>query len=267
MYASKRLRLEELIRKGDHVSTMMVCHAVIALLKKNPVIFRKERLGFAYGNISHCQIYKGEYTNAVKSAKKAQTYFNTRSIDHLSTRQQEFHAYFYSGKYSQALITIRFMLRFPNKDKGEFRHDKYLFMLACTLFQLKKYKLALNRCDHAMEISKDKGRWDTGMRYLRVMCLVELEMEDQASFAIEALRKALERNNRKGLSPMRDELIYKALNEYSLASFSGKPAGKLNGYLQRLSEKSGLCSWACFTPELIPVHNWILSRIKYSSRA
>ena len=82
---------------------------------------------------------------------------------------------------------------------------------------------------------------------------------DQAYAAIEALRKTISRNNRQ--AALRDELVYRAFNEFASTGFSSLPTNRLVTLLQELSAKDTATAWTYYSHEMIPVHKWIESKI------
>ncbi len=262
-YMTKLLELDYLISTGQHIATIDVCNEVITHLNSHPTLYRKERMGFIYDNISLCEIYKQDFQAAIASTQKAQQYYSKNGINYMFSKQQEFYAAFYAGNYKAALEIIKNLLTFPLMNTGEYRYDKYLFLKACTLFQLKAYRDALAICNQTLSITKDKGRWDIGIRYLRFMCLIELAETDTAHPSIEALRKMVGRS--KFISA-RDQLIYKTLNEFSYTGFDPVPSVKLAKYLNRLSLKDGSYAWNYYTHELIPIQIWMNSYLKKKRR-
>lgn len=262
-YMTKLLELDYLINTGQHSATIDVCHDVIHHLKTHPALYRNERMGFIYDNISLCEIYKHNYKNALISSQQAQQYYPKEGTAYMFSRQQEFYVQFYSGNYRAALAIINDLLKLPQVNTGEYRYDKYLFLKACTQFQLKHFREALDICNKTLSITKDKGRWDLGIRYLRFMCLVELAEMDAAIASIEAFRKTVGRN--KVISP-RDQLIYKTFHELSHTDFNPVPSLKLKKHLLKLSLKEGTQSWNFYTHELIPMHVWLNTLLKKKRR-
>ena len=111
-----------------------------------------------------------------------------------------------------------------------------------------------------MKISEDKYRWGLGVRYLRLLCMIELKMFDQAIAYIEALRKIIGEDKNNSIRS-RDKLIYLALKEFSNLHFSVNCCEKLARTLTQLSNSNDANSWAYFTHELIPIHEYIQSKI------
>ncbi|MCW3104327.1 MAG: hypothetical protein JWO09_2767 [Bacteroidetes bacterium] len=261
-YLCKMLHLDELQRENKHAATIDVCLDLISLLNEHKILYRDERMGNIYDNISHCQVFNNDLENAILSAKKAQEYYSQSTRSYIISREQEFYATFYSGGYRTAHAIIAGILEHPQNNVGGYRADKFLFLKACTLFKLGEYKAALNICSFTLEISKDKGRGDLGLRYLKILCLIELGDHDTAYSSIEAFRKSKSRSSGKDIILIRDELIFRALNEFAHDGFSRVPSPKLLELLNTLSAKDEEHSWKYYSHELIPIHSWILSKIK-----
>jgi tetratricopeptide (TPR) repeat protein len=259
-YFCKQLQLAELFRENKHFNSIDICLDILNILNKHKHLYRSERLGVVYNNISICHVYKNSIDDSIASAQKAQEYYSPGSFNMMISRQQEFLACFYGSSYNRAHVIITDLLKFPVMNSGEFRHDKYLLFEASTLFKLGEHRRALIVSNQALEVSKDKGRWDLGARYLRLMSMIELQQHDPAYSAIEALRKTIRRNEKEGIS-LRDELIYRAFNEFASTGFSTVPTTKLIEIIQELSEAGSANSWNYYTHELIPVHKWIESKI------
>lgn len=258
-YIQKLFQLDELLRSSRHDTSIDVCLDILNILNKHKHLYRNERVGFVYDNISLCHVYKGNVDDSVVSAQRAQEYYSPNSFNYMISKEQEFYACFCGSSYNRADTIITSLLDFPVMNAGEFRHDKYLFYKAATLFKLGDSRKALAISNQALEITKDKSRWDLGIRYLRLLCMIELEDYDQAYSAIEALRKTVSRNNKQ--TAFRDELVYRAFNEFASTGFSSQPTGRLLEILYELSVRDSVHSWHYYSHEIIPVHKWIESKI------
>ncbi|MFL5754045.1 MAG: hypothetical protein ACJ76F_11605 [Bacteroidia bacterium] len=262
LYYSKQIQLAFLQRTQKHQATIDVCLDMINLLNKHKCIYRTERMAAIYSNISKCLVFTGDFQNAAENAEKARNFYNSRNINYVVTREQEFYAYFYGEKYDTANLIIDELITLPIVNSGEFRQDKFQFFKACIYFQQGQFKDALNICNQWLELSRDKGRWDIGTRYLRIMCLVELQLLDQAYSSVEALRKIMSRN--KADLSGRDELIYKSLNEFSRASFGPVCNSKLLRLIEDLSQTDSKSAWSYYSHELVPFHEWLKTKLKIS---
>lgn len=264
-YIQKLFQLDELLRSSKHETSIDVCLDILNILNKHKHLHRNERIGFVYDNISLCHVYRGNVDDSIVSAQKAQEYYSRNSFNYMISKEQEFYACFCGSSYNRADAIISDLLSFPIMNVGEFRHDKYLFFKAATLFKLGDPRKALVISNQALEITKDKSRWDLGIRYLRLLCMIESGDYDQAYSAIEALRKTISRNTKQ--AALRDELVYRAFNEFASTGFSNQPTLRLIEILQELSAKDTVNSWVYYSHEMIPVHKWIESKIMAKKNA
>ena len=262
-FIKKILELEYLISENKHDKTIDLCQNIIAFLNKHRHIYRDAWMGCIYDNLSQCQVYKQDYKAGLLSSQKAQTFYPEKSNSMLASKQQEFYALFYSEQFQMANEKVKELLNSSIVNAGDFRYDKFLFLNACTLFKLGFFQNALEVCNQTLEITKDKLRWDIGVRYLKFMCLVEIGDCDGAQKSIEAYRQSL--NRKKQVVSSRDELIYKMLNEYCRKGFSPTPSAKLETIWNKLASKNDTNSWNYYTHELIPINTWIEKRVKFKS--
>ncbi len=122
-----------------------------------------------------------------------------------------------------------------------------------------KFKDAFAICNRALQLSKDKGRWDMGILYLRIMCMIESKNE-KVYDAIEALRKTVKRLSIKKLLSDRDELIYILFKEYVSATLPNKANPKLLKILQEINLPNN--KWTFYTHEPIPIDSWMMQKLQ-----
>ncbi len=266
LYYKRHIQLAHLQWQRKHQATIDVCLDIINLLKKHKCIFRTERMGMIFGNISKCLVYTGDFNNAAKNAQKAQSYYSSKSLSYMIAKEQEFYALFYACQYERALSIVKELQDVSIVNSGEFRQARFAFFKACICFNRKEYKETLQICNQSLDISRDKNRWDLGTRYLRIMCLVELQLHDQAYAGVEALRKTIGRNSHKSELSSRDELIFKLLYEYARNSFIALDNDKINNLATDLSASNTEYAWNYYTHELIPFHKWMGLKIRNTTK-
>lgn len=238
------------------------CKELIDLIANSKVIYRKERIGFALDNLSQYKTFVGKFYEAARSSKEAQTYYSENSFNFVASKGQEFHVYFYHGKYDKALKCASELLEITSSNAGKFRRDKFVYYQASSYFALGNYKSALTLLQSSMEIEKDKGGWNVALRILIIMIFIELDKTDQASVALESLRKSVERTTKTAEVTERDVLIVKALRALEKGSFRfNVPDPALAKILQKLSQKDKSFSWEYYLPELIPFHSWLKGKM------
>ncbi len=262
-YYYKVLKLAQQQKDKKNRESIDTCLELISLLNRNKAIARTERFGFVYGNLAQCLTYQREFKEAAQIARTAQQYFPHNSLSYVLTAEQEFFACFYGGDYKRCREVLELMSVLNKRDSGQIRLDSFTYYQACLEFAEGNFREAKFITNLSLSISKDKHRWDLGIRYLKIMSLIELKEHEEARDAIEALRKQMERNSGEGKPEIssRDNFIYRALKEYANQNFEGS-SNKMNYFLKQLSLKESENGWRFFTHEVVPVHRWLRKQIK-----
>src|ERR1043165_3654347 len=97
-------------RERKYKKAIEYCNKLITLLKQSKVVFRSERMGFALDNLSQLKTYIGQYENAAKDARSAQSYYPENSLSYIISKEQEFHAYFYDSEFDKAEKCVNILL-------------------------------------------------------------------------------------------------------------------------------------------------------------
>lgn len=237
---------------------ILLCKKLINLVKKSKVLYSKDRIGFAMGNLCIFNVFTGNYKEAAANAKNAQQYHIHSSFNYLTLKEQEFYAHFYASNYKEANKCTEELLEHSLADTGEFRKAKFIYYQACLLFVTKQFKEALQLLNKSLEIEKDKARWNIALRLLNIIVFIELNKINEASRSLEALRKYMERLTKSDEVKQRDILIVKLLREIEKDGFRFDPKNaNASKMLKELSEKGKPTSWNYYTPELIPFHEWV----------
>jgi hypothetical protein len=234
------------------------CKKLLLLIKKSSVSYTRGRIGFAMANLSLFNVLIGNYREAALHAKNAQQFHIVNSFNYLVLKEQQFYAYFYAGNYKEATSCTEEMLEHSMADTGGYRKSKFIYYQACVLFATKQFKDALQLLNKSLEIEKDKTGWNIALRTLNILVFIELSKINEASRALEALRKYMERLTKSDEVKQRDVLIIKLLREIEKDGFrlNQKNANAVK-MLKELSEKNKPTSWNYYTPELIPFHEWV----------
>lgn len=251
------LQLEVFQQQKNFSLATSHCKKLIVLLKKNKVIYRKDRLGIALINLCHFNVFAGKYQEGAKNALAGQKYYLHNSFNFIIAKEQELYAYFYGGIYKKASSCAEELLEHSLSDTGEFRKSKFVYYQACIFFATKQYKEALQLLNKSLEIEKDKARWNVSLRILNIMIYIELNKINEASRSLESLRKYMERTTKEDNIKPRDILIVKLLRELEKDGFEflSKNSNVANAFKQLSSSKE--YAWEHYTSELIPFHHWL----------
>lgn len=251
----------------NHLKARSTCLELLTIVRNNKSVYRKQRVGVVYDHLSRCEYYLGNYKQAAEWAREAQKHFNLGSDNYCVALEQEFYALFAQSHYEPTIEVANKMLNgATQKELGNFRYSKYNVLLANAFFRLGKYNAALNILSHEHEISKDKAGWETGLRILKIMTLIELNKSDEASLAVLNLKQFFKYIDAKDKSQIRPR-DKKILNLLLIAErngflFSGIPVSQVEKYLSPLHSNDADYRWEPFTHELIPFHEWFKNKCK-----
>jgi len=261
-YYLKQLEIFYFDIESEYAAAKSAAAEMFETLKSSKAVYRRQRIGFTLGNIAHYDIYLGNYDKAVEQLREAQTYFPPFSNNYYVSKEQEFFARFYDGNLHEAQKVSKALSNAMKETHGDFRLAQYRYYYACVLFSQKNYKAALKQLAQQFEISKDKTGWDIGIRLLTLMCRVELQHYDQAEILTENLRKHVEKFGVDDGIRLRDKLIMRALHTYARNGFSktNLPESVYNT-IDLLSGNEKEYKWLHFSPELIPMHQWLAKKL------
>jgi tetratricopeptide (TPR) repeat protein len=238
---------------------------LLSIIINNVSVYRKVRLGFAYDNLAETDIYLGDYNSALQNIELAAKNIGKVSRDYIVNRQLAFEAHFHKNEVAKAAEICAELLHSTRSQQGDFRIAKYRFFSACIDFKRGNYKECASELSKKFELSRDKVGWEISTRVLRIMALIELERFDEAQPLVTSLQKHIERTARKSDVDERDRLILRLLREFEKEGFNrDRLSSRAEDLLLQLAEVGKTYSWQPFTPELIPVQEWFMSKYHIS---
>jgi tetratricopeptide (TPR) repeat protein len=245
-------------QQRDYKQALNYCKKLLGLVKKTPIIYSKDRIAFALLNLSYFSVFNENFRDGVSYAARGKQFHIPNSHHYIKAIEQEFFVHFYDKNYTSAQNCIAELLKYPITDIGTYRNSKFVFYKSCVLFQIGKYKEALQLLSKTLKIEADKAGWNISLRLLITMVFIETKNNLNATKNIDALRKYLDRNKKSKQIKHRDFLIVKLLRELEKDNFSFNHKNTIALKIQKeLTEKNTEVSWSYFTPELIPFHNWV----------
>lgn len=265
-YYLKNLEMGYFQLQGDHLQARSTCLELLNIVRNNKSVYRRQRVGVVYDNLSRCEFYLGNFKEAAISAREGQKHFNEGSENFCIALEQEFYALFAMQQYAESIaIAKKMMASATRKELGEFRFSKYNYLLANALFKLGKYKDAYQLLSQERGLSKDKAGWETGARILSIMTLIEMLKLNEASSAIGSLRKFIDYTQKTTPVSERDKTILALLIGAERKGFMFSLLnGKTQDHMSSLSSSDENTRWEPFTHELIPFHEWFGGKLKTS---
>ena len=290
-YSLKFLELEYYQLKKNYAKARSVCTEWLDIVMDNKSVYRRQRLGVVYDNLSRCEFYLQDYTQAAKDAREAQKYFNAGSENYCIALEQEFYALFAMEQYNEAIDMAEKMISSATrKELGEFRDAKYHYLLANALFKKERFREALNLLSQERELSQDKAGWEIGRRTLKIMTLVEKNQLDEAGLTVHSLKQFFSRTETETPISPRDKIILKLLLMAERKGFAFNTlTGGTDKYMSKLKAppqpsplgrenisspdggepalslskgQEGALAWQPFTHEVFPFHEWFAGKLK-----
>ena len=258
-------KLDKFIEEEEFEIAEKICLQLLELVENNVCLYVKDRIGIILDNYSMVKCFQSDFNKALELVFEAKKYMRFNSYNSFASYEQQFYIHFYAGNYLNAIEINQRLIRNSFFTMGAFITGKYFLQRAAVLFKLNRFKESLAVCSEWLEIEREKGRWDLGLRYLRIMNCVELEKFDQASAQIEALRKFISRN-RDLETRQRDIVIYSLFNQLSRAGFVFERNQKIVLLLNSLKSKDKQVNFKYYTHELIRTDDWLFNKLKFSNQ-
>lgn len=234
---------------------------LLEFMQNNKTVGRKGRFGILHGDIAELDIQKGDYDSALKHIYMGREYFSGSPFNLTINKKLEADAYFLKGEYNKTLEIASALASDDSQVTGNFRRDIMLYYKGCCHFMLGEFRDAARMFNLKFQLTQDKLGWEVNIRFMRIMTMLELDHPDEAYAMVETTGKHIERYQQTADLNARDKLLVKLFRELAKEGFSfDRPNDKVYHYLLQLQEKGKDHSWEPMTPELIPIHTWVIKK-------
>jgi tetratricopeptide (TPR) repeat protein len=235
--------------------------SMLEFMKHNKTIGRKGRFGVWNSYVAECDLQMGDYESAIKHIHLGQEYFSGSPVNLAINRKLEADAYFLKGDYTKTLEIASLLASDDSQVTGNFRRDIMLYYKGCCQFMLGEFREAARLFNLKFQITQDKLGWEVNIRFMRIMTMIELNRPDEAHAMVETTSKHIERYQQVAYLNARDKILLKLFRELAREGFAfDRPGDKTYHYLLQLQEKDKDHSWEPLTPELIPIHTWVIKK-------
>ncbi|HTF03955.1 MAG TPA: hypothetical protein VK826_08015 [Bacteroidia bacterium] len=248
-------------QRGDFKQAIAISKSLIPLIEANPSIRFSARVATQYQNIAIMEFQTGNLPEALISVRKSNTLEKKGSLSQLMKSILEMEILYYMDQFDQAAEICR-QVQTEEKTIGEVAFAKSQVFLAAIEFRLQRYKEALNILNQKFALSTDKAGWELSVRVLRLLTLIEMGKEDEAETSLNNIERFVQRYNKKLDVTVRDKEIMRFLSSWSKSSFSFEDYSDKTFELATKISTSAETEWKFGTPELIPVDEWFLNKVK-----
>jgi hypothetical protein len=263
------LKMESATLKKDFDSGLDIGTRFIELLKTNPSIYSKIRIGIYYSNLADNEISAYRFKSAQRFSGFAIDYLKDRmTINNLIAIELNALGLFFEGKYQECLNSIESIMGEPIIDRYNIHKTKLFYYKAMAYFALGDYKLAYMLLNNLPDLEKDKEGWNVWIRIMRILCSIEEGKFKLIDYDLESFRKYIQRVDKKTEVVERDKVILKFLLELEKSDFkyeSLAESSQLKKELDSINSLNGIHIWKPSSPELIIFDIWLKAKISGNS--
>lgn len=260
------LQIEYFQALNEYDKASEYCLLILDIIRNNPSVLTRQRLGIANLNLSQNEIYNFYFDYSIGFAKEARNHLRPESVNYLLAYELEFYANFYAGKIETAAGLIDQLVPVESADKADtsaFRIAWRNYLSACISFLKKDYKSVHFALNNASEINKDKIGWNIASRVLSIITSIDQEHLDLADSQILNLQQFIKQSLKGQSVTERDQTILKVLLLLRKESYAFPVvAQKALPELDLLSNDEKGTRWEVLSPELIIFHKWFESKLK-----
>lgn len=237
------------------------CNYLVDLVKSNPSVYLKRRLGTAHLNYCQNELFNFEFETALTNAIEGKKCFNEGTFNHNISLELEFYSNFYLGKINEAAVVMERLIKNAKTERNEFELAKRNYLLACTYFAQQQFIKANRTLQFTSSAEKDKEGWNIGIRIFNIMNSIENEQFDQVDLLIMNLRQFIKEALKLKFVPERDKVILEILLELRKQGYDFERVAKSKRkQLEQLANIKGNHSWQIQSPELIVFHRWVVAK-------
>lgn len=246
----------------DFAKASEYCLRIVDVVRNNPAVYHKRRLGISYLNLSQNEIFNHYFDYSLGFAKEARKYFEPGTSNYNLGLELEFYAHFYDGNPELAELALEELVYESDSEQSEYRLAWRHYLMACSQFVQKRYKLVNDHLNETKALNKDKIGWNLGVRTLTIITAIEQENFDYADTLIISMQQFVKQALKGTALRSRDEVVLKLLIELRKHSYDFKAAvSKKTDLLAALASDNPEYSWQTQSPELIIFHKWFESKL------
>lgn len=230
----------------------------IQLIKENPSVYFKNRLGIAYSDLADLYLVKQDYRKCINAYNEAQKLYKDNTQQALVINEYAFFAHFHLGDIGSAQDMVLLSKSYKILRELAFYNSKVMYFEACLNFVERNFKKALHLLSAIREINQDKEGWNIGVRFLSIQCLIELHELHLSFSKIEALRIHYTKLKDIAIVRNRDEIILSILRKLDHNSYNFDKTYASNS---DLFKKLSRLPWQSRSHELINFQQWFFSKV------
>jgi tetratricopeptide (TPR) repeat protein len=246
----------------NYSEALKYCKLQLDLIRKEPSVRSKQRLGSAFFQLTETSLRKGDLKEAQKFVDETMTHFSKEETNYLIVLGTAFRIAFFAEDWKKADAIIQEAMAHARFTASPFRMAIWHYNNSCLLFKTKRNSEALRALNEATPLLGDKVGWNLTFRLHEIMLLFEAGLLDVLETKILNMRQFV-RRTQKNSEMYRPIKLIQILIEWHKNSLDIKKT--LLGAKRQLADLNDFHKNVPFDPstgELLRLENWLESKAK-----
>lgn len=246
----------------NYVEAQKFCKLQLELVRKEPAVNSKQRLGNAHFQLSEITLRKGDLKEAQKSVEETLKHFSKEETNYLIIMGTAFRIAFFAENWAKSESIVKEAFKHPRFNASPFRAAVWHFNYSCVLFKTGRISEALKALNDATPLLTDKMGWNLTFRLHEIMVLFEANLHDLLETKILNMRQFVKRTQ-KNSDIYRPMKLIQILMEWHKNSLDiKKTLGSSKRILSDLNEYHTQIPFDPSNGELTRFEDWMLSKVK-----
>jgi tetratricopeptide (TPR) repeat protein len=246
----------------NYKDALEYCKQQLALIRKEPSVRSKQRLGSTFFQLTETSLRKGDLQEAQKFVEETMGHFSPDETNSLVVAGTAFRIAFYADDWKKAETMIEKAFVHPRFLASPFRAAIWHYNHSCLLFKTGRISEALRALNEATPLLGDKTGWNLTFRLHEIMLLFEAGHYDILETKILNMRQFVKRTQ-KNSEIYRPMKLIQILIEWHKNSLDiKKTLQSAKRQLLDLKEFHQNIPFDPSTGELLRLETWLESKAK-----
>jgi hypothetical protein len=246
----------------NYAEALKYCKMHLDLIRKEPSVRSKQRIGSAYFQLTETSLRKGDLKEAQKYVEETMGHFSNEETNSLVVAGTGFRIAFFAEDWKKAEQIILEAFAHPRFAASPFRAAIWHYNHSCLLFKTGRNSEALRALNEATPLLGDKVGWNLTFRLHEIMLLFEAGLFDVLETKILNMRQFVKRTQ-KNSETYRPMKLIQILMEWHKNSLDiKKTLQTAKRQLLDLKEFHQNIPFDPSTGELVRLETWLEAKIK-----
>jgi hypothetical protein len=241
----------------QYAEAQKYCKMQLELIRKEPSVRSKQRLGSAFFQLTEISLRKGDMAEAQKYVEETLAHFSREETNYLIVMGAAFRIAFFSEDWKKAESIVLDAFEHPRFAASPFRAAIWHYNHSCVLLRTGRKSEALRALNDATPLLSDKTGWNLTFRLHEIMVMFEVGLFDLLETKVLNMRQFVKRTQKNSelYRPMKLIQILMEWHKHSLNI--RKTLDSIKRQLSDLDEYHKQIPFDRSTGELIRLENWL----------